>query len=110
MIKISNKLDDETLQNTLLFDFYGDLLTDKQYEYYDLYYNEDLSLSEIAEGAGITKQGVYDIITRAEKTFTEIEEKTKIIRKWLETRNELEHAIINGELIHPAALQYFQLP
>jgi len=109
MIKISNKLDDETLQNTLLFDFYGDLLTDKQYEYYDLYYNEDLSLSEIAEGAGITKQGVYDIITRAEKTFTEIEEKTKIIKKWLETRKELENEIANGGTVQSIVKQYFQL-
>ena len=50
----------------LLFDFYGDMLTDRQKEFYDLYYNEDLSLSEIAESAGITRQGVRDAIKHGE--------------------------------------------
>jgi len=100
---------DGTLQNTMLFDFFGDLLTEKQKEYFDLYHNEDLSLSEIAESAGISKQGVYDIITRSEKTLNELEQKTGIIKKWREARAELEVAIKNGEQVHPVALQYFQL-
>ena len=50
----------------LLYDFYGDVLTERQKEFYDLYYNEDLSLSEIAENSGITRQGVRDVIVRAE--------------------------------------------
>ena len=100
---------DGTLQNTMLFDFYGDLLTEKQKEYFDLYNNEDLSLSEIAEGAGISKQGVYDIITRAEKTLINIEKQTGIIEKWSEVRLELETAIKKGENQHPVVLQYFQL-
>ena len=99
----------ETLQNTMLFDFFGDLLTKKQQEFYDLYHNEDLTLSEIAESAGISKQGVYDIITRAEKTLVEIEQKTGIIQKWQETRAELESAVENNEHIHPEVLKYFQL-
>jgi len=99
----------ETLQNTMKFDFFGDLLTEKQKEYFDLYHNEDLSLSEIAESAGISKQGVYDIIVRAEKTLTKVEQKTELIKKWCETRKELESAIAKGENIHPAALCYFQL-
>jgi len=102
-------MDDETLLNTMLFDFFGDLLTGKQQEYYDLYHNEDLSLSEIAESAGISKQGVYDIITRAEKTLTEVEKKTGIIQKWSETRGELEQLIAEGEIIPNAAIRYFQL-
>ena len=100
---------DETLQNTMLFDFFGDLLTKKQQEYFDLYHNEDLSLSEIAESAGISKQGVYDIITRAEKTLADVEAKTGIIQKWRETRSELELAIVNGEKVQPAVLRYFQI-
>ena len=102
-------MSDETLQKTMLYDFYGDLLTDKQKEYFDLYYNEDLSLSEIAVDAGISKQGVYDIIIRAEKVLEGIESKTGIIQKWREARAELEQAINKGEQIHPAAVSYFQL-
>ena len=85
-------MDDETLKMTMLFDFFGDLLTEKQNEYFDLYHNEDLSLSEIAEKAGISRQGVYDTIIRAEKTLIDIEQKTGIIRKWHESQSELEHA------------------
>jgi len=102
-------MDDKTLLNTMLFDFFGELLTDKQQEYFDLYHNEDLSLSEIAEGAGITKQGVYDIVTRAEKTLERFELKTGIIRKWIEARSELQKIIANGEVIHPLILDYFQI-
>jgi len=102
-------MDNEPLQKTMLFDFFGDMLTEKQKEYYDLYHNEDLSLSEIAESTGITKQGVYDIITRAEKTLAEVEQKTGIIQKWRETRAELEKSIAGGEQINPIVRNYFQL-
>ena len=102
-------MEEKTLQNTLLFDFFGDLLTSKQNEYYDMYYNEDLSLSEIAEIAGISKQGVFDIISRAEKTLTETENKTGIIKKWCEARYELLQALNNKEKLHLAVLNYFQL-
>lgn len=67
----------------LLYDFYGDLLTDRQKEFYDLYYNEDLSLAEIAENSGITRQGVRDVIVRAEGILTELEDKTGIIKRFL---------------------------
>ena len=70
----------------MLFDFYGDLLTDRQKEFYDLYYNDDLSLAEIAENYEITRQGVRDIIVRAERTLEDIEEKTGLIRRYHETR------------------------
>ena len=66
----------------LLYDFYGDMLTDRQKEFYDLYYNEDLSLAEIAEDYGITRQGVRDVIVRAEAILTELEDKTGIIKRF----------------------------
>ena len=75
-----------TFMNSMLLDFYGKLLTDKQREYYDLHYNEDLSLSEIAEQSGISRQGVWDIISRAEKTMMDMEEKTGFIDKFNERR------------------------
>lgn len=71
---------------TMLFDFYGDVLTDRQKEFYDLYYNEDLSLAEIAENYGISRQGVRDVIVRAEAAMTEIEEKTHIIRRFQQSQ------------------------
>jgi len=85
-------MSNNTFQMTMLFDFFGDLLTDKQREYFDLYHNEDLSLSEIAEMAGISRQGVYDIISRSEKLLEEFEAKTGVVQRWLETRQELEQA------------------
>ena len=72
----------QTYRMTLLFDFYGDMLTDRQKEFYDLYYNEDLSLAEIAENYGISRQGVRDVIVRAEGIMTELEDKTGIIRRF----------------------------
>ena len=73
----------------MLFDFYGDLLTDRQKEFYDLYYNEDLSLAEIAENYGISRQGVRDVIVRAEAAMTEVEDKTHLIRRFFRMQEEL---------------------
>ena len=73
----------------MLYDFYGDLLTDRQKEFYDLYYNEDLSLAEIAENYGISRQGVRDVIVRAEAAMTEIEDKTHLIRRFFRMQEEL---------------------
>lgn len=70
------------LEMSLLFDFYGETLTEKQRELFDLYYNEDLSLAEIAEHAGITRQGVRDSIKRAEHALREIEEKLGLVARY----------------------------
>lgn len=74
----------------MLFDFYGDLLTERQKEFYDLYYNEDLSLAEIAENYGISRQGVRDVIVRAEAAMTEVEDKTHLIRRFFRMQSELD--------------------
>jgi len=73
----------------MLFDFYGELLTEKQREYYDLHHNEDLSLSEIAEQNGLTRQGVWDIVRRAENTLLETEEKTGLLTRFLDMQKTL---------------------
>ena len=73
----------KTLEMTMLFDFYGDMLTEKQREYFDLYYNEDLSLAEISELLGITRQGVRDNIKRAENTMNDTEERLGLVSKFL---------------------------
>jgi predicted DNA-binding protein YlxM (UPF0122 family) len=58
-----------------LFDFYGELLSEQRKNVFDLYYNEDLSLAEVAEQVGITRQGVRDTVKKAEKQLLEYESK-----------------------------------
>ena len=67
---------------TILYDFYGDVLTEKQRDFLNYYYNDDLSLSEIAENEGITRQGVRDAIKRAEAQLYEMEEKLGFAAKF----------------------------
>ena len=91
----------------MLYDFYGDLLTDRQKEFYDLYYNEDLSLAEIAENYGITRQGVRDVIVRAEAYLTEIEDKTGLIRRFHTMQDQLKEVAacaVQIRAIHDARL------
>lgn len=85
-------MSDKTLHMTLLFDFFGDLLTEKQREYFDLYYNEDLSLSEIAGNVGITRQGVRDIIVRAEAQLIDYEERTGIVARFMQRNSDIDRA------------------
>jgi len=63
----------KNLEITVLLDFYGDILTGNQREMLDFYYNQDLSLSEIAETSGISRQGVRDAIKRGESQLFELE-------------------------------------
>jgi len=80
----------QTYRMTMLYDFYGELLTERQREFFDFYYNDDLSLSEIAENAGISRQGVRDVIVRAEAQMQEIEDKTGLIRRFEQMRGHLD--------------------
>ena len=92
----------QTYRMTMLFDFYGELLTDRQKEFFDLYYNEDLSLAEIAENAGISRQGVHDAIARAEALLLEFEQKTgcmargRRVTQALQTIESAAAAIVAG--------------
>lgn len=72
---------EKTVYMSLLLDYYGELLTEKQKEYCDLYYNENLSLSEIAENDGITRQGVRDSLVRAEAAMQEAEKKLRLMEQ-----------------------------
>ena len=75
------------LQISFLLDFYGDMLTEKQREMISLYYNDDLSLAEIAEDQGITRQGVRDAIKRAEQQLTDMEACLGLARRFGEMRD-----------------------
>ena len=88
------------MMQSMLLDFYGELLTERQRSCYDLHINEDLSLSEIAEQSGISRQGVWDNIRRAEQALREIEEKTGLVRRFTALRQGL-----GGAERHLAALE-----
>lgn len=84
---------DKIVQIALLFDFYGQLLTKKQAEAVDMYYNNDLSLGEISEQLGISRQGVHDTLKRAEKTLFEYEEKLGLVARFAEQKRSIEKII-----------------
>ena len=86
----------KNLEISILLDYYGQMLTEKQLEVAQLYYNEDLSLAEIAQLANITRQGVRDVIVRAEAILTELEDKTGIIKRFHKMQQqflEVEEAV-----------------
>ena len=70
------------LEISYLIDFYGDVLTDKQRDVMEQYYNDDLSLAEIAENFGITRQGVRDSIKRGEAIMLELEQKVGFVARY----------------------------
>ena len=77
---------------SLLLDFYGQLLTEKQREYADLYYNENLSLREIAENDGISRQAVRDSLLRAEAVLRSTEEKTGLVARYTRLQAQIGEA------------------
>ena len=84
---------EKNVKVALLFDFYRNMLTSRQAESIDLYYNEDLSLAEISEHMGITRQGVRDAIKRAEAQLFDMESKLKLASKFDEIRSGLTEII-----------------
>lgn len=76
----------------LLYDFYGQLLTDRQKSFIELYYGQDLSLGEIAEDFNVTRQAVHDTLKRAEQLLSEYEEKLGLVAKFIAERNKLAAA------------------
>jgi Uncharacterized protein conserved in bacteria len=87
------------LEISFLLDFYGDMLTEKQREVIEYYYNDDLSLSEIADNEGITRQGVRDSIKRAETQLLDMEERLGLAKRFREMRDGLEKIMAAAEQI-----------
>ena len=81
---------DKNVKVSLLLDIYGKLLTDKQYQMLDDYYNNDLSLAEFAENVGITRQAVRDNLLKGEKNLNEYESKLGLLKKSLKNKKALK--------------------
>ena len=91
---------DKKIEISMLWQMYGALLTEKQKEYIDYYYNEDLSLAEIAQNDGITRQGVRDIIKKGEKKLFEYEEKLLFMKKTMNQEKQIENILARLNKIH----------
>lgn len=73
---------EDSFETSVLFDFYGPLLSEKQQRFVDLYHNENCSLTEIAETLGVSKQAVSEGLKRAEKALRNYEDKLGLVKRW----------------------------
>lgn len=83
----------------MLYDFYGQLLTERQQEIGEMFYADDLSLSEIAQEYGISRQAVYDLLKRTEKILEDYEAKLRLVHKFEEQQGKIAEI---GELVSEA--------
>ena len=86
---------EKNVKISMLWQIYGKMLTEKQYQYIDYYYNEDLSLSEIAENEKITRQAVRDIIKKGERKLFEYEEKLLFMKRTINQEKQIQNILIN---------------
>ena len=97
---------------TLLFDTYGGMLTEKQQEYLDMRYNQDLSLGEIAQEQGVSRQAVFDNLTRTEALLRRMEENIGSVKRDMQMRQAvqeiLEAATVLDASSDPAMLEAAQ--
>lgn len=80
---------EKTVRMSLLFDFYGQLLTERQQEFFSLYYDDDLSLGEIASQYGVSRQAVYDILKRSTQALEEFEAKLALVEGYTKRQSSL---------------------
>ncbi|MBO2520286.1 MAG: hypothetical protein CW345_00545 [Firmicutes bacterium] len=84
---------EKTVRMSLLFDFYGQLLTPRQQEFFALYYDDDLSLGEIASQYGVSRQAVYDILKRSSQALEELESKLRLVERFQRQHAALSQAV-----------------
>lgn len=96
---------DKVYEISLLLDFYGQLLTARQYEIMDLHYNNDYSLGEIAEQLDISRQGVFDNLKRGKAALNKLEEKLGLVKKFSEQRKKAEDILKSLNALDRAHLQ-----
>ncbi len=95
---------EEFVKQSLLFDFYGDLLTDHQKEVYAAYVQDNLSLGEIAAEMGISRQGVHDIIKRCHVLLEGYEDRLGLVKRFLDIRLRISKIRVCGSLKEAQAL------
>lgn len=88
------------VEQTLLYDFYGELLTERQQQVYESVILEDYSLSEVAEDLGISRQGVHDMIRRCNHALEEYEGKLHLVEKFLSIREQVHRISQLAEKYH----------
>lgn len=96
----------KNLEISYLLDFYGEMLTRKQHDFLIYYYDEDLSLSEIAENEGITRQGVRDAVKRAENQLYEMEKSLGFAKRFTEMKKGLDEIRQCAEAINEYNLNH----
>jgi len=91
---------EKIVEQGLLYDFYGELLTEHQKAVYEDVVFNDLSLSEIAKEQGISRQGVHDLIKRCDRILSGYEEKLGLVEKFLKTKKMVEEIHLLTEEFH----------
>lgn len=93
----------DAMELVLLYDYYGDLLTDRQKECFEMRYHQDMSLGEIGEELGITRQGVHDNLSRAEQLLRNMEEKTGCVRRDLAGRRAVTEILSAAKILESSS-------
>ena len=83
-----------------MYDFYGELLTERQQQVYESVVLEDYSLSEVAEDLGISRQGVHDMVKRCNKILEEYEQKLHLVEKFLNIRAQVKRIRVLAQEYH----------
>lgn len=86
---------EEYTKIAILLDFYGQLLTSRQYQILDMYYNSDYSLGEIASQLNISRQGVYDGLKKGKSTLVKLEEKLGLAKRFLKHEQALKDILLD---------------
>ena len=93
----------DALEMTLLFDYYGGMLTDKQRDCFDMRYNQDLSLGEIGEMLGVSRQAVNDNLTRTEALLRRMEENIGCVKRDMHNRRMVREILDAAAVLHTSS-------
>ena len=102
------ELQSEMYEMGMLMDFYGSLLTDSTLQVLDMYYNQDMSLAEIGEVLGISRQGVHSFVTKGKQQLTELERKLGLYSRFRKIKAQLEEVRTDFEQIDRSVLSAYE--